>query len=186
MKRKIVPLIAIALLLGSAVGAFAYEQKSKVYSWMASFNRTGQLNLYAAVGFYYVGFDVDGGPEVILANFDVGGVPLQFGVMARGLIGFGSFAGASWTDWGVAPMATLHWGIDVGNPWKFEFYIGLGAGIWGTTGTYYTAFSGAGPFFGFASADGVAWHVSENISIIIDYAYTGWVSVYGVGVKLNI
>ena len=186
MKRKAVVFVALALLLFSAVGAFAYEQKSKTYPWMASFNKTGQLNLYAAVGFYYVGFDVSGGPEVILGNFDISGVPFQWGIMARGLVGFASFAGVSWIDWGAAPMITLHWGVDFGSPWKFEFYGGLGLGLYGTGGTYYSAFTGYGPFFGFASADGVAWHFSENVSLIVDYTYTGWVSVYGVGLKLNI
>jgi len=186
MKRKVVVVFVLALFLCAAVGAFAFEQKSKTYPWMASFNKTGQVNLYAAIGYYYVGFDVSGGAESILGNFDISGIPLEWGIAARGLIGFGSFAGyASWIDWGAAPMVTLHWGVDFNGPWKFEWYIGLGLGLYGTTGTYYS-FVGSGPFFGFASSDGVAWHFADNLSLIIDYSYVGWTSVYGIGLKVNI
>lgn len=185
MKRRIVVVLAIALLLCSAVGAFAFEEKSKTYPWMASFNRSGQFNLYAAIGYYYVGFDVAGGLEAILGNFNVAGIPLQWGIAARGLAGFGSSAGfGNWIDWGVAPMITLHWGVDFNGLLKFELYAGLGLGLYGTTGTYYS-FAG-GPFFGFASSDGVAWHFADNFSLILDYSYVGWTSVYGVGLKLNI
>ncbi len=186
MKRKVLVLVAVALLLVSSVGAFAFEQKSTVYPWMASFNKTGQLNLYGAIGFYYYGFDLDVGPEVILGNFNVSGIPLEWGVMARGLLGFASFAGFTWMDYGVAPMVTLHWGTDFGSPWKFEWYLGLGLGIAGSTANYGYYSYGSGVGFGFASADGVAWHFSENISLILDYAYSGYFSVYGVGVKLNL
>ncbi len=185
MKKIVISIIALVFALYSAVGAFAYEQKSSVYPWMASFNKTGQLNLYLAGGFYYLGFDATGGPEIILGNIDLSGIPLEWGVMGRATIGFGSFAGASWIDWGAAPMVTLHWGTDFGKGLKFEWYAGVGVGFYGTTGTYYTWAGLAGPFFGFASADGIAWHFSENASLILDYTYTGWVSVYGLGVKLN-
>ena len=185
MKRMIVVSVAVGLLLCAASGAFAFEQKSKVYPWMASFNQTGQINLYAAIGYYYVGFDIAGGAEAILGNFNVSGIPLEWGLEARGLLGFGSFSGyASWMDWGAAPMVTLHWGVDFGSLLKFEWYIGLGIGVFGTTGTYYS-FVGNGPFLGFASSDGLAWHFADNFSLIIDYSYVGWTSVYGIGLKVN-
>lgn len=185
MKRKIVVVVALALLLCAATGAFAFEQKSKVYPWMASFNKTGQINLYAAIGYYYVGFDVAGGLEVILGNFDLSGIPLEWGLAARGLLGFGSFSGASWMDWGAAPMVTLHWGVDFGSPWRFDWYIGLGLGFYGTTGSYYS-FGGNGPFIGFASSDGLAWHFADNFSLILDYSYVGWTSVYGIGLRVDL
>ena len=58
MKRRLVGIIAIAVLLIAASNAFAFEQKSKAYPWMATFNKAGQVNIYAAVGFYYYGIDV--------------------------------------------------------------------------------------------------------------------------------
>ena len=110
MKRRLVGIIAIAVLLIAASNAFAFEQKSKAYPWMATFNKAGQVNIYAAVGFYYYGIDVGGGPEFIISNFDVSGIPLEFGIAVKGLVGFANFGGFSWTDWGVGPLATLHLG----------------------------------------------------------------------------
>ena len=186
MKKRMVLAIAAALLLFSTVGAFAFEQKSRTYPWMASFNRTGQINLYVAAGFYYVGYDINGGPEVILGNFDISGIPLEWGIMAQGLVGFASFSGfGSWIDWGVAPMITLHWGTDFGGPLKFEWFGGLGLGLYGTGGTYYS-FTGDGPFFGFAGMGGVAWHFANNFSLILNSAYVGWTGVYGIGLKIDI
>ncbi len=186
MNRRIVVVLAVVLLVVSAVGAFAYEQKSRTYSWMASFNKTGQINLYASVGFYYVGYDINGGPEIILGNFDISGIPLQWGLMAQGLVGFGSFAGfGSWIDWGAAPMISLHWGTDFGQGLKFEWWGAVGLGLYGTTGTYYS-FVGAGPFFGFAGAGGVAWHFADHFALLLDSAYVGWTGVYGIGLKLNL
>lgn len=185
MRKGIRLAVVLGFLFVTVTGAFAYEQKSSVYPWMASFNKTGQVNLYASAGFYYVGFDVSAGPELILGNLDLSGIPLQWGVAARGIVGFGSYAGVSWLDWGAAPLVTLHWGIDVGGLGKFEWYGGVGVGLYGTTGTYYTFLKGGGPFIGFASADGIVWHFSDKVGLILDYAYVGWTSVYGVGVKIN-
>lgn len=184
MNRRMVVLLAVVLILASAASAFAFEQKSKTYPWMASYDQTGQLNIYADVGFYYVGYAIGGGPELILGNFGISGVPFEWGVMGRLLLGFASAAGQTWTDYGVAPMVTLHWGTDFGGGAKFELYGGLGLGIYGTSGTYYS-FTG-GPFFGFAGAGGIAWHFADHFALILDSAYVGWTGVYGIGVKINL
>ncbi len=186
MNRRIVVVLAAVMLVLGAASAFAFEQKSKTYSWMASYDRTGQLNLYVSAGFYYVGYDIGGGVEYIVGNFSISGVPFEWGLMGRGLIGFGSAAGASWTDWGLAPMATLHWGTDFGSGLKFELYGALGLGVFGTTGDYYTFLTGHGPFLGFAGAGGVAWHFADNFALILDYSYVGLTSMAGIGVKVNL
>lgn len=186
MKRRLVPGIALFFLLVTAVGAFAFEQDSKKYPWMASFNKTGQLNVYAAAGLYPYGFDITGGAEVIVGNFDISGIPLEWGIMGRGLVGFASYSGyGNWIDWGAAPLVTLHWGTNFGKELKFEWYGGIGLGLYGTGGTYYS-FNGYGPFFGFAGDLGIAWHFSNNISLILDSAYVGWTGVFGIGVKINL
>jgi hypothetical protein len=186
MKRRLVLVFVAVLLAVSTASAFAFEQKSKTYPWMASFNGTGQLNIYAAVGFYYVGYDVTGGLEFILGNFNISGVPFEWGIEARGLVGFASFSGfGSWIDWGAAPLVTLHWGIDGGGLAKFDFYGGIGLGLYGTGGTYYT-FTGYGPFLGFAGAGGVAWHFANNFALILDSAYVGWTGTYGIGLKVSL
>ena len=186
MKRRLVIGLAVSLLLISAVGGFAFEQKSNTYPWMASFNKAGQLNFYAAVGFYYVGYDLSAGAEIILGNFNLSGIPLEWGLEARGVLGFGSFSGyGSWIDWGAAPLVTLHWGTDFGKGLKFELYGGIGLGLYGTSGTYYS-FTGYGPFIGFAGAGGVAWHFADAFSLILDSSYVGWTGVYGIGVKIDL
>jgi hypothetical protein len=182
MKRKIVVVLALALMVVSTFGAFAAgETKSSTYPWMASFDKPGQLNLYAAVGFYGYGIDINVGPELIFAKFEPAGIPLELGGTVRGLIGFSSFLGyTSWIDWAVAPMVTLHWGVDFGSIWKFDWYIGAGLAISGTTGTYW-GYNGVG--FSFASSDGVAWQFSNNFALIFDYAYTWYMSSAGLGIK---
>jgi hypothetical protein len=186
MRRRLVVGLALTLLLISAVGAFAYERGSRTYPWMASFNRTGQVNLYAAAGLYPYGFDVTGGLEIILGNFDISGVPLEWGLEGRGLLGFANVAGfGSWIDWGAAPMATLHWGFDLGKGAKFELYGALGLGLYGTGGSYYS-FTGYGPFLGFAGGGGVAWHFADNFSLILDSAYVGWTGAFGIGIKVDL
>ncbi len=185
MTKKIIAAVLV-LMVFAALGAFAFEQKSKTFPWMASFNKNSQINLSAAVGFYGYGIDITAGPEYIITNFDISGIPLEFGVAVRGMAGFASFLGVSWVDWGVAPLATLHWGVDFGAPWKFDWYIGLGLGIAGASGGYAGYSFGTGIGFGFASFDGVAWHFSDNLAIISEYGFTGFNSVWGIGVQLSL
>ena len=181
MAKKI-SVIALILILCAAMGAFAFEQKSKTVPWLASLNGNGQLNIYAGAGFYGLGIDVEGGAEFIITNFDIGPIPLAFGVQVRGGVGFSSLFGVSWIDWGVGPLASLHLCADWGSIWKFDWYIGLGLGISGSTGTFYI---GQNPIFlSFASADGVAWMFSNNIGLLLDYLYIGNLSSFGVGVKI--
>ncbi len=189
MKRKIVA-VALVVLMVAAFGAFAKETKpSKQFPWMADFNKAGQINLYAAAGWYGLGFDISAGPEFIIGGFNLGGIPLEWGVAIRGLVGFGSFFGyASWIDYGAAVMASLHWGMDFGAPWKFDTYGGLGVGISGSTGSYYSAaYLGGLPIgIGPASFQGVAWHFADNFAIILDTAWTYYQWVSGIGIEMNL
>jgi hypothetical protein len=185
MRRKILGIVILFVFCAS-VGAFAYEKKSKEFPFMASYNKSGQLNFYAAVGFYGVGLEVAAGPEFIIQEFDLGGIPLEWGLTVRGMLGFGGFAGYSWLDWGVAPMATLHWGVDLGGIWKFDWYVGVGLGISGTIGDYYYWPGEAAIRFGFASFDGVAWQFADNMAVIVDAGYAGYVGVYGIGLRFNL
>jgi hypothetical protein len=182
MQKKIIVGLVAAMLLVGTVGAFAAgETKSTKFPWMASYDNPGQFNIYGSVGLYFPGIDINVGPEIMLTKFDAGGVPLELGVTVRGLVGFASWAGLTWTDWSVVPMVTLHWGVDFGGLAKFSVYIGLGAGVTGTTGTY-LGYSAVG--FAFADAEGIEWHFSNNISLLFDYCYAGYVSAAGIGVKI--
>lgn len=175
--------VALVLLLCVAFGAFAKETKSSKFPWMVSYNQPGQFNLYASAGFYGFGLEVSAGPELMMGSFDIAGVPLEWGLTARGLIGFSSYFGyASWLDWGVAAMGTIHWGVDFGGPLKFDWYVGLGPSLSGSTGTYY----GSSLMPWLANFDGVTWQFSDNFALIVEYTYTYYASIGGVGIKMNL
>lgn len=182
MKKKIVVGLVLALMLVSTFGAFA-ETKSKVYPWMASYNDPGHLNIYGAIGYYYGGLSFTAGAEFMITKFDLAGIPLELGVMGQGIIGFDNYY-ASGVDWGVAPLVSLHWGVDFGSPWKFDWYAALGLGIYG--GPYQSFFFGNSVGFGFASYEGVIWELSNNLGVMLEYGYIGWTSVYGIGVTLKL
>jgi hypothetical protein len=174
MKKRILFAVAIVLLVAGAAGAFA-ETKSKTFPWMASYDKAGQLNVYAAAGFYGYGLEVNAGPEFMIQQFDLGGIPLSWGVTVRGVVGLDLFYNLG-LSWGVGPMAALHWGVDFGKPWKFDWYVAMGIGV----GSGY----GLLPV-GFATADGIAWHLTDKLAVIADYAYVG-ISTAGIGVKLTL
>ncbi len=183
MSRKIVAVV-LAVLLCAAVGVFAKETKpSKQFPWMVSYNQPGQLNFYASAGWYGWGFDVSAGPEFVIGAFDLAGIPLEWGINVRGLVGFGGVPGyTSWIDWGVAALVSLHWGVDFGGPLKFDWYAGIGPSVSGSTGSYYPV-----PFTPwFASFNGIAWHFSDNFALIGEYAYTYYASIAGIGIKMNL
>jgi hypothetical protein len=189
MKKVFIVLLALLCVAGFVFAADKTPAKNTSsgggLSWMTSYNGKGQLNLYGSVGFYGLGVDVSVAPEYIINKFNLGVVPLEWGVTARGMVGFSSFLGYSWIDWGVAPMATLHWGVDFGAPWKFDLYVGIGAGVYGSAGSAYSLYDNSGVHVGFASFDGVAWHFSKNISLISEGGYIGTTSTWGVGAEVQ-
>ncbi len=177
MKKTVVALV-LALLL---VGAMTASAESSVF---AAYNKPGQLNLYGSVGFYGIwGLEAAIGAEMIVGKFDLGPVPLEWGIMARGVVGVPFFLGSGWIDWGAAPLASLHTGFNFGKSLEFDVYIALGLGLYGSTGTYW----GWNPVnFGFASFDGIAWKLSEKFFILGEYGYVGSTSIAGIGVKMNL
>jgi hypothetical protein len=183
MRKKLVVGLVLALMLVSVVGAFAASKSQ--FPWMTSYNKPGHINVYAAAGLYFGGFSATGGAELILGQFDIAGIPLEWGIMAQAIIGFDGFYGG--IDWGAAPLVALHWGVDWGKPWHFDWYGSVGLGIYG--GSYQNAFAFLGfpaVGFGFASYEAVVWMFSTNIGLMIEYGYIGWTSVGGVGVVLKL
>jgi hypothetical protein len=183
MKSKV---LILTLILSICCAGLAVADGNSAFPWAVSYNKDGQLNLYGAVGLYgFWGVEASAGAEMILGQFDIAGIPLDWGVAARAIVNLPLFTGYGfWIDWGAAPMATLHLGTDFGGIWKFEWYIGLGLGLYGSTSTYSGWWSP--PFgIGFGTVDGVAWRMTDNLSIIVDYAYIG-TSSYGIGVELKL
>ena len=172
--KKIIIVVLIAVL---AMSAFAADQ-----NWAKSYNKDGQLNLFASVG--YLGyFDGSVGVEYTLGEFDFGGIPVDYGIMARGVVeawGFGSYSGIFW---GVAPMFAMHLGL---NNLPFEFFLSAGIGFSGYSygsGNLDPAYPGFG--IAFASFEGAMWHFADKFALLLEYGYIG-VSIWGVGIEMQL
>jgi hypothetical protein len=183
MKKRIIVGVVLVLMVCAAFGAFAAD---KQFPWMASYNKPGQFNVYGSVGFYGLGIDLNAGPEIIIGQFEIGPVPLEWGVMVRGMLGFAGWLGYTWIDWAVAPAVSLHWGLDFGSPWKFDIFVAAGAGINGSAGTYYAGYGSGAIGFTFATFNGVSWQFSKNFGLIVEYGYTYYLSTFGVGIKWSL
>ena len=177
MKKRIVVSLVLVLLMCATFGAFAAD---KMFPWMASYNKAGHINVYGGVGYYWGGFDVAAGAEYIVGEFDIAGVPLEWGIMAQATLGFANYSYSSGLDWGAAPMASLHWGTNFGNNLKFDFYISAGLGVYG--GSYWSYWNSGAVGFGFASYEGVTWMFSNNLGLLLEYGYIGWTSTGAIGV----
>jgi hypothetical protein len=178
--------IVFALVLAACNAGLAVAEAAPAIPWVASYNTPGQINLYGAAGLYgFSGLEASVGAEYIIGEFDIAGLLFDWGVAARAIAGINLFKGFG-LDYGAAPMATLHFGTNFGDIWKFEFYIGLGLGLYGTliSGFNYT---NHGTFnLGFGTVDGIAWKYNDNLSFIVDYALVGATMSYGVGVELKL
>ena len=173
MNRRMIAGLVLALLL---IGTMAVSAQQKI-PFLTSWNKPGHMNLSATVGWYGWGIDAAVGGELIMGEFDVATIPLDWGVMAKALAGMDLFFGGG-ISWGVAGVATLHWGLT----WGLDIYAGLGVGVCSTYGT---------PFgIGIASADGVSWKLTDSLFLLADWTYinpifSGGVSAFGVGVQLK-
>lgn len=181
MNKRVMVGVVLLFLVMSAIGGFAASQN--LYPWMTSHNKPGHLNAYAAIGYYYGGFSGTAGAEIILGQFDIASIPLEWGIMGQGIIGNNSFNPG--IDWGAAPLVALHWGVDFGKPRRFDLYAAIGLGVYG--GAYQNFFFSSSPIgLGFASYDGVSWLFSDNIALMLEYGYIGWTSVFGIGLQFKL
>jgi hypothetical protein len=180
LKRKLVTSI-IVLLLCAGVGLFAAEKKSSTIPWVVSYNSPGTIDLTATVGYTWWGLGLNAGAEYTVGQFELGTIPLSWGITAQGSAGFG----LSGVGVAVAGLATLNVGFDFGSNLKFEGFIGIGPGFlletWG----------GAGNGFGIAQYAGWTWWFSNNIGLTGEEGYVnafGWGYWYfaGIGVTLRI
>jgi hypothetical protein len=157
--KKIVVGLVLAFLLVGALSLSAWNQK-------------GHMNFYGSVGYNYWGLDGSIGIEPILGEFAIGPVPLDWGVMARGIVGVDLY----WGDliWGAGALASLHMGL----VWNLDFYAALGLGIAGYPGY---------PFrFGFSSFNGMSYKINEKFFVLVEGGYAVWNSFWGVGVVVKL
>jgi hypothetical protein len=179
MKRRIIVGLVIALMLVSTFGAFA---ASNPLPWIVSYNKAGQLDLTLTGGYSWYGFGANVGAELFLGQFDIAGIPLSWGITAKGSAGFGGYGiGIS-----AGALATLNIGFDFGSIWKFESFVGIGLGVlldtWGSSS----------PFgIGLAQNFGWTWWFSKNIGLTAEQGYIDaflWGSwyYYGLGVTFKL
>ena len=176
MKRAL--LVVLILLL--ATSAFAQSKP-----WAKSYNKDGQFNIYASVGWAW-GFTGSVGLEFIITEFKIGNIPFDFGVAVRGAIEvYQSWYYLAGTDiyWGAAPMATLHMGL---ASVPIEFFIAAGVAIYGYSWEYGLPYGYNAVNVGFASIDGIIWHLSPAFGLILEGGYLGGAGVWGVGIELQL
>jgi len=155
------------LLLLMTVGAFAQTQ-----SWARSYNKDGQLNFYASVG-YVDAITIAPGAEYIFGQFQLGGIPFDFGIMGRLYIAIASAGGETAVGWGIAPLATLHMGL---TAVPIEFFIGAGVIIAGVEGESYLDFAGL---------LGAIYHLNSTFGILLEVGYAGGF-VWGAGIEVQL
>ena len=148
MRRRCVAAVAVLFLfIGAAV--FAADRKSSSVPWLVSFNSPGTIDLTVTGGFTWWGLGLNAGVEFTLGQFDLGTVPLSWGITAQGSGGFGP-AGVGVA---VSGLATLNIGFEFGRGLRFEGFIGLGPGAlvetWGGAAPASGSHSSAGGRGGF-------------------------------------
>lgn len=147
--------------------------------YFKSYVDNGDLLIYASIGYFW-GICANAGAELVLGQWDIANiVPIDYSIGARILFQSWSFLGFSETYFGAAPMFIIHMGL-AGN---FDFYEGIGLGFAFYSGTQYT---NSDFEIGFAAISGIAWYLSKNLGLILEYAYIGWTSTWGVGITLKI
>ncbi len=154
----------------------------KPQEWAKSYNKDGQLNIYGSVGYWW-GVSLSAGFEYIIGEFNLGGVPLDYGIMGRGVYEFWGWYGYNWSTWGAAPTFAVHLGL---KNTPIEFYASAGVGFYGYSygGVYDALYPGFG--IGFASFDGVMWHFADKFALLAEYGYVGSASVWGVGIEMSL
>jgi hypothetical protein len=172
MKKVVFGLIFAALLL--IVPATAFSQN---VNWDGNYEK-GDFSLFAGVGLGY-GFSIVPGVEFTFLEWKAGDVvPLSFGVTAKGSININS---SYWIAYGVGGLATAHLGfrgLDIPEFLQnFDVYVSLGVGIsfFDYTGTY-PGWDQRSSYFGIATADGIAYFISDKFALYAEYNYWAYAS----------
>ena len=180
MKRRLF-LVSAILLVVASVGVFAAERRSKEVSYLASFNGPGTIDLTVTGGFSWFGLGLNAGAEFTVGQFDVGPVPLSWGITAQGSVGLDP-AGIGLA---VSGLPTLNIGFDFGKNLRFEGFLGLGVGF------VLESWAGGGSGLGISEYAGWTWWFANSFGLTIEEGSVsafGWGYWYfaGIGVTLKI
>jgi len=176
MKKLVLGLVVAALLLMIPAAAF-----SQNVDWEGNYEK-GDFSVFAGIGIGY-GFSIVPGVELAFAEWKVGDVlPLTFGAALKGSINIYS---SYWTAFGVGGLATVHLGfkgLDIPEfLQKFDVYASLGVGVsfFNYTGVY-AGWDQRDVYFGIATADGVAYFISDKFAVYAEgnyWAYGGGATI---------
>jgi hypothetical protein len=163
-EERMMKRIVIALALVCLIGGVAFSQA------IVNMDK-GDLAVAAGINFGW-DYGIGGSVEYVFARVDVAEtVPITFGFAVRGGVGF-----IYSTNYTVAGLATLHWGLGFISElprWikNFDFYYGLGIGV------------GAGSDFGIgiANSGGVAYYLSSNLALYTSVVYVRYFENAGGG-----
>ncbi len=173
MKKLFLALIVLFLF---SIPVLAQDSKNPA-SYFQSYLENGELSIYASIGFWW-GLCASVGAEIVLGQWNIADIlPIDFSVGVRALYEGWSALTINYYYAGAAPMFILHLGV-VGN---LDFYEGIGLGFYFSNSSYLSGFG-----IGFAAVSGAAWYLSSNLALILEYAYVGYVSTWGVGISLKI
>lgn len=190
MKRILILILASLL----AVGAVSAQAKS---GGLEPLMAPGDLAITAGIGygFFWGAIDVSGGIELMMGKFMIGDtVPLTWGLAAKAAyFGYSYNTDYHYNYLGAGGFATLHFGLKSLNlPDGMDFlantdwYIGLGAGFYNYSESYYGDTSGSGFRVGFRSVGGVSYFFSPNFAINFEGGYYGGWSGGLIGVLFKI
>jgi hypothetical protein len=184
MNRKITTIL-IVLLLCVTVGAFAAEKKSSSLPWLVNYNPAGSSTFDIVGGWTTFGLGAGAAYNLTLGQFDIGPLPLAWGLTAAADVGFTSGMGI-----GAGAYGTLNWGFDWGSIWKFDFRVGLGVGVgFGFSGSWYSAPLG----LGISQFLDWTWMFSDKMGLVFQEVwsnsflglYTPQFSNYALGVQFR-
>ncbi|HPC37953.1 MAG TPA: hypothetical protein PLF21_01445 [Exilispira sp.] len=174
--KKCILLFFLVLLIATPIFAQSSNDPSKYFQ---SYLENGDLSIYASIGWFW-GFCLNGGAELVLGQWNIADiVPIDFSVGVRVLYEGWSIYSYSYYYFGASPMFIIH----IGTTGNLDFYEGIGLGFCLTndTGLFLNGFS-----LGFSAVSGVAWYLSKNLGLILEYAYVGYASTWGVGITLKL
>jgi len=161
MKKRIVLVLVAVMALVGALSASAADNNV-----FASYNKPGNVNLNVAAGWGgWLG--VGAQAEFIIGKFDLGPVPFQWGLMAAGIVDI------PYIEIGAGGMATLHMGLGIV---PLDFFLGLGLGV-----DFYGGFS-----LGLAQTAGVAYKLSNSLTVMGTDTWLDGAYLYGVGIQLKL
>jgi opacity protein-like surface antigen len=174
MKKLAVILAAVVLALAIPSAAFAWD--GQVHK--------GDLALFVGAGFGY-GFTIVPGVEYAFVDFKLGDVfPLALGGVLKGSL---NFYPSYWTAYGVGALLSAHVGfkgLDIpAFLQKFDVYASAGVAFshFSWSGSLAGWDTGKDNYFGFATADGVAYYFNDKWAIYAEGNY--W--AYGGGATLG-